>query len=157
MKYLLAIIVSLLIGVSVNAADDGYFNNLTVDQTLTVTSVDAKYLSAKGLLVFGSGVVEGDLEVTNFFKSLSARITNLSVVDIISFTQNQYAGIKAWASTLHLKSSQILYTRWDGRGVCHINKSLPLGTKTEWRWLGDDGKWISTNIQTEVPTQCLFN
>jgi hypothetical protein len=37
-----------LLWMSPLALDDGYFNNLIVEQTLTVDSVDAKYLSTKG-------------------------------------------------------------------------------------------------------------
>lgn len=127
------------------------------DGQVSTPILSATDATITNLEVTHNGIFGGNLDVAGYIRSAIGVITTLIVNDVISFAANPYASIKAFASTLSLTGSTISFTRWNGNGACHFDKSLPDGTAKQWRWLGDDGLWHSSQTPAGVPTQCLNN
>lgn len=130
-----------------------------VDSTGVVTFYGEGLDFSGNAHIGGNVSVGGGLDVGQWVTGDAAQFKSLSLWfgGAISFWDNAYASISAMSTGLKLIGNQILYMTWNGKGVCHVDKSLPNGTKTRWSWLGDDGVDYSTTSLAGVPTQCLSN
>lgn len=137
-------------------ADNGYFTNLTVANTLTLDTLDAQQLNTQGLYVAHDAIIDGNLDIVGYIKAATAEFTSLVLRTggSIAFWDNPYASISAMSTGLKFVANQILTMTSDGKASCDVSKNLTNGG-TRWEWTDNSGVRQSATSLGGVPTQCL--